>query len=326
MLGGSGFPLGWMLGPAFAGLALTLWGHEVKSDGRYGDIGRAILGAAIGGGVTMAHWVWLIGKPQLVALVLVSTALCSALGYAWLRRCCRWGQGTAYFSSLPGGLSEMVELARSSGVDAGPVALAHTLRVFFLVAGSSAVIAYLEQVNLTQMSFGRVGVHEVILLLICVPLGLWLGKRLRLPAPSVLGPLLLAAFLSATADLSARPPQIGIILAQFFIGWSLAARFRGIDRSSLPRLIVQVAGQLALIVPVWWMAALLGSVWLGINTETAVLGLAPGGQAEMALLALLVGVSAVWVVMMHLLRVLIIVGTAGWLFRRLGLENSLSRR
>ena len=314
-LGLSGFPLGWMLGPAAVGLGLAVYGRSVPSDGRVGDFSRAILGAAIGGSVTTAHIQWLIGSPELLLLVALNTLLVAAVSFIWLTRFCGWSSGAAYFSSLPGGLSEMVELAATQRVEPALVALAHTLRIFILVAGASGLIALLKSVDLQDMSFGVADLESTLTLGLCVLVGLPLGRLCRLPAPSVMGPLALAVLCTLGLGVTPMPPTVLIIAAQLGIGWSLARRFAGIAGQPVMRLFIQVTVQLLLVLPCWGLIAGLALNFTSLDGMTAVLGLAPGGQAEVALLSLLVGASAISVVMLHLMRVLMILSFAGLGYR-----------
>ncbi len=309
------YPLAWMLGPALVGLVFAFADIRVPSDGRLGDIGRGILGAGIGGSLQTQQFIVLAQEWELVALVIAYVLAAGTVGALWFARCCGWDPRAAVYAALPGGLSEMVESARQQGVDVRSVALAHTLRVFLLVSGVSLLMALTQFVSVDDASFGDATAVDLALLIGLVPAGLWLGSRLRMPAPSVLGPMLVAGVVGLGFELHMTPPMLALTAAQFFIGWSLARRFVG----STPRQtwvgVRHVFGQLCLLMPVWLGCVALGLWSTSLDGDTLLLALAPGGQAEMALLAWLTGADASYVVMLHLLRVVLVVAGAGLLMR-----------
>ncbi|QGG80458.1 hypothetical protein GH975_07675 [Litorivicinus lipolyticus] len=313
------YPLAWMLGPALVGLLLAFGGLTVPSDGRLGDIGRGILGAGIGGSLQVQQFVVLAREWELIVLVVAYVTVAGGVGAVWFIRGCGWSPRAAIYAALPGGLSEMVESARQQGVDVRPVALAHTLRVFLLVSGVSLLIVLTQFVNLDQASFGTAGPRDIGLLLLLVPAGVWLGRAARIPAPSVLGPMIVAAVAGIGFGWHMTPPIWALTVAQALIGWSLARRFAGSTARQTWISMRHVVGQLMLILPVWVASVALG-LWLtALDGKTLMLSLAPGGQAEMALLAWLIGADASYVVILHLLRVVLVVVGAG-LFIRLALH------
>lgn len=191
------------------------------------------------------------------------------------------------------------------------MALSHTLRVFILVFGASVATALFSNARFETLSFGHATLASNLWLLIAMGGGLWIGRRLRLPAPSVLGPLLVAGMFALVLDLRALPGSIVIILAQFCIGWSLARRFAGSQARQVVRCGLQVLGLLAVLTPIWAgfayaLSQLMDQPWVSL-----VFAMAPGGQAEMALLALLLSITPAFVVMAHIARVLMVVGVAG---------------
>jgi len=151
---------------------------------------------------------------------------------------------------------------------------------------------------------------DAVMLFVVVWTGLVVGKRIRLPAHSVMGPLLISALLSFVLDwhLSVNEPLV--ILAQLAIGWSLAHRFQG---SSFPQIrsgLWQISGMLLCLVPLWGLAAWVVMILTEHGLAVVLLAFAPGGQAEMALIALLLGASPAVVVTLHVLRVVLILSFA----------------
>lgn len=61
--------------------------------------------------------------------------------------------------------------------------------------------------------------------------------------------------------------------------------------------------------------------WAGIKTEAMMLVLAPGGMAEMSLVALGLGVEVAIVASMHIFRIAVVVIAVPPVFRLLGLKQ-----
>ncbi len=111
-----------------------------------------------------------------------------------------------------------------------------------------------------------------------------------------------------------------ILAAQFFIGCGIGVHFLGVTWGELTRVVL--AGIAYVLVLAVLAAGFTGLVtWAGLgNPVEAFLAFAPGGQAEMTVLAIVTGADLGFVITHHLTRiVLVIVGAplvAGFMARR----------
>ena len=55
-------PLAWLLGPATVGLVLATKSLPIRQDLFFGDIGRGLLGVAIGASITHEHIDWMLDQ------------------------------------------------------------------------------------------------------------------------------------------------------------------------------------------------------------------------------------------------------------------------
>lgn len=146
------------------------------------------------------------------------------------------------------------------------------------------------------------------------------GERVGLFGAAILGPMILTAGLSLTDLVHGRPPREAILAAQFLIGCSIGVQFVGVTWRELRRIVVAgiayvgVLGVLALI-----FSQVVTRLGFGHPME-AFLAFAPGGQAEMTVLAIVTGADLGYVVTHHLTRmILVIIGAplvAGLIARR----------
>lgn len=127
----AGLPLAWMLGALGATTAAALSGLRVPGGLRTAMV--AVLGIMLGSAFTPQIFVdlgrWLYGPLVLV----VYLALVAALGLVYFRRLAKFDPVTAYFSAMPGGLSEMALVGEAMGGDARTISLVHSVRILLLV-------------------------------------------------------------------------------------------------------------------------------------------------------------------------------------------------
>lgn len=136
----------------------------------------------------------------------------------------------------------------------------------------------------------------------------WLGwrlfERLRVPAASLLGSIAaVGAFQLAGMDLAHVPGAFKFVL-QIILGTFIGLRFRSDTLNYLRRLAVPTA-----LVSGWMLASSLvvGFVFLkltAVTPVTAILGAAPGGLAEMSMLAISLEADALVVAVLQIMRLL----------------------
>ena len=299
-------PLAWLLGPATIGLVLATRGQPIGTDYFFGDFGRGLLGVAIGASITQQHIDWMLDHPDLSVGLLVYVALGGGIGFIWLHRFCKWDRPSAWFAAFPGGMSEMIASAEAFGANIPKVALSHSLRIFCLVCGASLASYFVAGVTTGSLSFGAVSWSIQPLVFVTVVCAVWGGKRLKIPAPSFMAPLFASLIINLFLDVQLRLTDIVLILGQYFLGWSIASRFKGVSKKEVIEILKQVFVLLLLFVPVWGTMAVILDRFTDIDLTSIILGLAPGGQAEIALIAMALNANLAVVMVLHVLRSLII--------------------
>ena len=140
-------------------------------------------------------------------------------------------------------------------------------------------------------------------------------RRLGWANPYFLGPLALSSALTAAGTpLSSYPPLV-LATAQVVLGAWLGSTFRpGIFREAGREMAVSVAGTLLLLALSCASAAGIAG-WLGLDWETAVLAVAPGGVTEMSLAARFLAQDVALVTAAHLVRIFLFMPLARPLVR-----------
>ncbi len=113
------------------------------------------------------------------------------------------------------------------------------------------------------------------------------------------------------------PPQWLIQLTQLVVGASLGCRFAGMPRGALPRALRLAALSVAATLALGFVFAAGLHGFVGQRVSTVLLAFAPGGVAEMSLVALSLHVSVVFVTAHHVARIVLSVAVAGYAGRKL---------
>ena len=315
-----GTPLPWMLGPMIANVAAAMLSAPVAGPARIRPWVIPILGVFLGSGVT-PETVGLLGTWAVTLAILPLFLIVAAgISYSVYRRIGRYDPVTAFYAAMPGGLNEMVILGAEAGGEERRIALAHAARVMMIIIFVALFFGLFLGVSSdgqdvdTWIGLNEITTRDYIILGLCAVLGAILGKRLRLPAAPVFGPLILSAAAHVTGWVTVAPPSIFVIAAQVTIGTLIGTRFVGATMREIRRDLglSVIATFLMLIAAVAFAEA----VYLasGIPLTQGFLAYSPGGLAEMSLLAIAMDQDATFVSLMHIIRIMLVIAIAPFVF------------
>lgn len=305
-----GLPLPWLLGPIFACLLAALAGLPMAGIRPVNEAMRTVLGVAVGATMTPvviatfpAMWPTLVLVPVMVVAIGVA-------GVPYFRRVWGYDFPTAYYSTMPGGLQDMLVFGEEAGGRVRTLSLIHATRVMVIVVALPFLLKGVWDADLTNppgVPLTTVPGHEMALMVVCAALGWWGAKRIGMFGASILGPLILTAVAAMAGLLENRPPAEAIWAAQFFIGMTIGAKYAGITGAELRRDVAAGLGFcLILIVLTLIFVEAIYVLGLAPGQET-LLAFAPGGQAELTVLALIVGADVAFVVAHHVLRIFVVI-------------------
>lgn len=318
----AGLPLPFLFGPMLACLVVALMGAPLRGMGPLSKAARTILGVAVGASITPEVVERIPQMAGSVALVPVYVAAIGAVGYPFFRRLGH-DPATAWFAAMPGGLSDMLAFGQEAGGDVRALALIHATRVLVIVTLAPLILVFLYGASLS----GAIGepardipLTELALMAVAALVG-WKGaERVGLFGAAILGPMIVAAVFSLTGLIHARPPTEAILVAQLFIGVGVGVQYVGV---TLRELRGYVLSGLAFVVVLAVLAAVFTEIAVLSGLAAPVegfLAFAPGGQAEMTVLALVAGADLGFVILHHLVRIVtVIVGAP--VFARLARER-----
>ncbi len=304
-------PLPWMLGAMAATATASGLGVAQRIDSRLRNGMIIVLGVMLGSAFS----------PEMISQAAAwSTSLAVLVVYVIVAGCCAAFVNkrvlgietrTSFFAGIPGGLNEMTILGGAAGGDERTISLSHTTRLFFVImlipfwfrfvadyspeARASAAVSLLDQEW-----------RDLLILSASGLVGWAIAARLRLPAAFLTGPVLGSATVHLVGWTSAPPPAELVALSQVIIGASIGARFSGVTpreiANTVRNAVIVSAGLIALsAVFAGALAAL-----TGLEFAPLFLAYAPGGIAEMSLVALALDVDAAFVATHHVARIAIV--------------------
>ena len=303
-------PLPWLLGPIMACLTAALAGVPMKGVTVLNNLMRTILGVAVGATITPAVLASMTGMWPTLLLIPVMTACIGLIGVPYFQRVWSYDFPTAYYSAMPGGLQDMLVFGEEAGGNPRTLSLIHATRILVIVVVLPFLLHLLWDADLTRppgAPAASIGPVQLLIMVACAIGGWRIAKAVGMFGASILGPLIVAALAALTGVLQHRPPAEAIWLAQFFIGMTVGVKYSGITFAEVRRDVVAGFGFCGILfVLTFAFVELVYGLGLAPGME-ALLAFAPGGQAEMAVLALIVGADVAFVVAHHVLRILLVI-------------------
>ena len=204
----------------------------------------------------------------------------------------------------------MVAFGKEAGGDARALALIHVTRMLIIVSLAPIILTLFYGASLS----GALGVParnlptvELFLMAAAALIGWKVGERVGLFGASILGPMIITAALSLGGVIHSRPPVEAIVVAQLLIGLGIGVQYVGVTLRELRSFILSGVSFVFIL-------AILAAIFTEIVTVTGLakpiegfLAFAPGGQAEMTILALAAGADLGFIIVHHLTRVVIVI-------------------
>lgn len=309
-------PIPWLLGPLFLTALLKINNAPIECHKSARQIGLLIIGLSLGLYFTpdmirtvLSHW----------AILLVGLAFALIMGAVTACIVFKWGHvdfKTAWFGSAVGGANEMSNLAEHYQARVDKVASAHALRVLLVVVFIPFFYRLMGWHGSDQSLISSIPIHwgKFILLFVLCLLGCFIFKKFKLPNPWTFGPLLVAILLTSNSiQLSSIPPSI-LHLGQVLLGWSLGNKFSQSFFKTAPRYMSVVAGANILSIGMAFLCSYALVYFVDIPIPTILLGLSPGGVAEMTLTAKVLHLGVPMVTAFHVVRMIGVMSTVGPLY------------
>lgn len=314
----AGLPVPWMLGALFGTAAFAIGGVRLAVPSALKTAAHACIGLILGAAIDPDTFARAAQWPQSLMVLLVGMILMSVAAALYYIRVAGFDRLTATAASLTGGLSHVVTLAIQLGANPAGTVIGQLLRLTAVV--TILPFAYTlwlgapdDPVQIKDAGTGT-GSHLWILLL-GWPAFL-LARRCRLPVPDMIGPMLVSA---ACAMLGYTLVLPAWLFATVFVvvGAVIGAQFYGFA----PRSLVRIGGHGVVATGILLAGSALVAYPLGLVAgvpfHVALLAVAPGGVAEIAILATILGVDPVFVTFHQVFRNIVLNAAAPFVLSRM---------
>jgi len=306
----AGIPLPFMFGPMAACLLAALAGVQLKGLGQISVAARTILGVAVGASVTPALLHQLPLMAASVALIPLYIGLIALIGVPFFHRLCGLDPVTAFYAAMPGGLQDMVIFGGEAGGNVRSLSLIHATRVLMIVTIAPILLTQFYGVALSRpigAPAASIPLQELALMAAAALIGWKGGEKMGLFGASILGPMIVTALLSLAGLIHMRPPKEAMLAAQFFIGMGIGVYYVGVTLRELRQVVSYgIAFVTLLAVLAASFAEIVVLAGFAAPVE-AFLAYAPGGQAEMTVLAIVSGADLGFVITHHLTRIVLVI-------------------
>lgn len=309
-----GIPIPWLLGPMTAVLISSksqnfqaYWPRPIR------DAGLVLLGYSIGLSLTKEALIQIYGKlPLMLLLTIVLIAFCAGIAY-FVSKLSGIDYPTILTGSIPGGLSQMITFSEEAkGIDLTVVTFLQVTRVIIIIFSvpfliSSPIFDHLSDKPTTDIAENAELFFPNILLFvgICVIFA-FLGKKLNIPTPFLLGPIVGTAVLTISGYHGPQLPTFLLDLSQFMIGSYIGLMLKPEKLENKTKILsLAIVSGIVMVLGSLGMSVLLVHFY-AITASTSFLSLTPGGADQMAILALEVHADLSMVAGFQLFRLLFI--------------------
>jgi len=311
-----GLPLPWLLGAILPLLVASRFeGINLAAPKPLIHPARALLGIAIGGSFTPAI-VDSLDKYLLSLVFMIPFLFITiVIGKLYYHRVAGFDKTTSIFCALPGGLLEMTLISESHGADVNRVILTHAARVLLIIYGIPFMIQLFTDIDLSGSfvmpgSSAEFSYSEMILVVTAAMAGWWLANCLKLSGASIVGPMIACGCLFIGGWVTFKLPGECINLAQLILGIRLGLSIKEISLREMGENFLYGAGLFFILMVVVLSTAYGVHRLVDMPLIATFLAFVPGGQAEMNIIAIVVGIHIPYIALHHVTRMFLVIGFA----------------
>lgn len=313
------WPLPIFLGALTFSLVAAFLGAPFERPGPLMVPVRVVLGVAVGTAFTPAILGAAGGLVLSLALLIPYSIALTLGGMYFFERVAGYSRPTAFFAAVPGGLTDVTTMAADVGADARAVVLVHATRIAFIVFTIPFFVQVSEGVALggrmaNVIHLWEAGLIDLLMLVALGVAGYWIARRLGLAGAALVGPMIVSAAIHAAGITGAKVPFEVLAFAQLTLGISLGLQFRGLSWRDLRTTMVWALSFAAILMVIAILISIPIAALTGADRLPVLLAFAPGGQAELSLLSMILDIDVAFVALHHLVRLAIVIVGAQMVF------------
>jgi uncharacterized protein len=304
-------PAALLLGPMIAGIIVGSNGGSIHPPRLPVFAAQTVVGCLVARAITGDIVVtFLKDWPLFLSVVIAIIATSSAIGWVLTRLKALPGT-TAVWGVAPGGASVMMVMSGEFGADARLVAFMQYLRVV-LVAAVASLVARLwvgaPAVAIPHPAwFPAMHWWDFTGTLMIAGVGGAIAIAMRIPAGTMLVPMVIGAFLEGFGLLTITLPPWLLAISYAILGWSVGLGFTREILLHASRALPQVLLAILSLMGVCGLLALVLVYAAGIDPMTAYLATSPGGMDSVAIIGASSHADLSFVMALQTLRLVIVI-------------------
>jgi len=309
-------PLPWLLGAIFASsIAMRFENLPIKSPKPFSTPARILIGLTIGSAFTPEILQYIDLYLYSLLLVIPYTIITIIAGMYYFYRFQGFDKKTAYLSSMPGGVIEMVIIGEEIKANISKITLVQSSRLFYIVVTLPFVIQYIFKVDISgnkliTVPILNINMQEFLILLALGIIGGFLAKKLKISASYLIGPMIVSIVAHATGYITTTVPDEFLKFVQVVFGTIIGFTFRGVKLKDILLTLRATFGHFVILSVISIVFILIAYYSFGFPVISTLLAFSPGGQAELNLIAILVMANVPYITLHHIVRLFIVMNLA----------------
>jgi membrane AbrB-like protein len=314
------FPLPWFLGALSFCLIASVLNAPILRPKPLTIPMRAVLGVAVGSAFSPALLGRVGGMAGSLAILVPFMVLIIVVSLVFYERVAGFDRPTAFFSAVPGGLTDMTAMAEDAGANQRAVILVQATRILIVVFTLPLWLQWHDGLPIGAAAGSRLRLADIspfdALVLLAIGWGGWWGaRRLGLAGAPIVGPMIVSGILHASGVTSAKVPLEVLTFAQISVGVLLGCQFRGLTMKEFTGTMIWGIANTIVLLAITAVVVVGVSRITGFDPVSVLLAFAPGGQTELNLLAFIMGLDVAYVALHHLVRLAVVIIGAQIVFR-----------
>ncbi len=309
-------PLPWLLGSIFAvSLAIRFENLKISSPKPFSTPARILIGITIGSAFTPEILEFIDIYLYSLLLVIPYTLITIIAGMYYYHRYIGFDKKTAYLSSMPGGVVEMVIIGEEIKANISKITLVQSSRLFFIVITLPFVIQYIFKVDIAGNKLITTPIVDIdiigfLYLFVAGLIGGIIAKKIKLSAAYLIGPMLVSIALHSTGLSHAIVPDEFLKFVQVVFGTIIGFTFKGVKISEVLKILFSTFGHFIILAIISIVFIYIAYSLFEFPIISTLLAFSPGGQAEINLIAILVAANVPYITLHHIVRLFIVMNLA----------------
>lgn len=316
-------PLPWLLGAIFTtSIAMRFEKLPIQNPKIFSAPARIFIGLIIGSAFTPEILEFLHIYLFSILLIIPYTIIVTFAGMYYYVKVLKFDRKTAFFSSTPGGVVEMVILGEEQKADTSKITLVQSSRLLFVVLSLPFIIQYIFHLDISgnqliTKAIKDTNLIEFFYLIVIGISGAFIAKKIKMSAAFLIGPMIFSIIVYSSGLIHTLIPDELIKFVQVIFGTIIGFTFKGIKLKMIIKTLIGTFGHFIIVAIFSSFFIFIAYYFFDFPIVSILLAFSPGGQTEMNLIALLVGANVPYITIHHIMRLFIVMNLAPIFARKL---------